>query len=155
MRSTVGAMISRLLVLLVAAPLAGCASFSDSRLVPGMSTGADVEAMFGQPANRIVKPDDGSVLYYPQGPMGRKSYAVVLDANGKLQAIEQRLTDENIAKIKIGSTTVQEVRELFGPSFTRTSLPWQGLDVWENKWAMSQCPTCFGYISQPTASFAK
>ncbi len=73
------------------------------------------------------------MLYYPQGPMGRKSYAVSLDANGKLQAIEQRLTDEIIAKINVGVTTAQQVRELLGPSLTHTTLPWKGRDVWEYK----------------------
>ncbi|MFH1602867.1 MAG: outer membrane protein assembly factor BamE, partial [Pseudomonadota bacterium] len=54
--------------LLAAALLAGCASLDDSGLVPGQSTGADVEAMFGRPAERVVKPDGGNVLYYPGGP---------------------------------------------------------------------------------------
>ena len=88
----------------------GCASFSNSGLVAGKATGADVEAMYGRPAARVVKPDGGSVLYYPGGPLGHTSYAVVLGTDGKLQAIEERLTDENIAKIMVGTTTAQQVR---------------------------------------------
>lgn len=119
--------------LLASALLAGCASFSDSGLVAGKSTGADVEAMFGRPAERVVTPDGGSVLYYPRGPQGRTTYAVVLGAEGRLQAIEQRLTDENIAKITVGTTTAQQVRELLGPSLIHSSLPRLGRDVWEYK----------------------
>lgn len=119
--------------LLAATLLAGCASFSDSGLVPGKATGADVEAMFGRPAARVVKPDGGSVLYYPRGPMGGTSYAVLLGADGKLQAIEQRLTDENIAKIIVGTTTAQQVRELLGPSLIHSGSGWKRLDVWEYK----------------------
>ncbi len=119
--------------LLAASLLAGCAHLGNSGLVVGQSTGAEVVAKFGQPANRVARPDGGSVLYYPGGPMGHTSYAVVLRADGKLQAIEQRLTDENFAKIMVGTTTAKQVLELLGPSFIHTSSTWQGLDVWEYK----------------------
>jgi len=124
---------STLCGLLAATLLAGCASFSDSGLVVGQSTGAEVIAKFGQPANRVVKPDGGSVLYYPQGPMGHTTYAVALGADGRLQAIEQRLTDANFAKITPGTTTKQQVLELLGPSFIHTGSTWQGRDIWEYK----------------------
>ena len=124
---------STLFGLLAATLLAGCASLGDSGLLPGKATGAEVEAMFGRPAERVMKPDGGSVLYYPGGPIGRTSYAVSVGADGKLQAIEQRLTDENIAKIMVGTTTAQQVRELLGPSLIHTKLPWQERDVWEYK----------------------
>ncbi len=124
---------ANILGMLAATLLAGCASFGDSGLVAGQATGAEVIAKFGRPADRVVNPDGGSVLYYPRGPMGRNSYAVMLDAGGKLQAIEQRLTDANIAKIRIGTTTAQQVRELLGPSLIHTSLPRLERDVWEYK----------------------
>ena len=126
MRSTISG-------LLAASLLAGCAHLSDSGLVVGQSTGAEGVAKFGQPANRVAKPDGGSVLYYPQGPYGHTSYAVVLGADGKLQAIEQRLTDENFAKIIPGTTTAKQVLELLGPSLIHNTLPWQGREVWEYK----------------------
>ncbi len=119
--------------LLAASLLAGCASLGNSGFVVGQATGADVIAKFGQPANRVVKPDGTSVLYYPEGPLGRDSYAVLLGADGKLQAIEQRLTDENFAKIQVGTTTKQQVLELLGPSFIHTSSTWQKRDIWEYK----------------------
>jgi len=117
--------------LFAATLLAGCASYSGSGLVVGESTGAQVEALMGQPAERAVKPDGGSVLYYPRGPAGRDTFAVLLGADGKLQAIEQRLTDANIAKIVLGTTTAAKVRELFGPSLIHSSLPRLERDVWE------------------------
>ena len=118
--------------LLTATVLTGCASLGDSGLIPGIATGADVIAKFGQPVDRVVNPDGASVLYYPRGPLGRTSYAAVIDANGKLQAIEQRLTDENIAKIKPG-WTARQVRELLGPSLIHTRLTWRPTEVWEYK----------------------
>jgi len=117
--------------LLAATLLAGCASYSGSGLVVGKSTGTEVEASMGRPAERLTKPDGGSVLYYPRGPAGRDTFAVLLGADGKLRAIEQRLTDEYFAKIVPGTTTAAQVRELIGPSMIHSSLTWQKRDVWE------------------------
>jgi hypothetical protein len=116
---------------LAAALFSGCASYSGQGLVTGKSTAAEVEALMGKPAERVEKPGGGSVLYYPRGPMGRETYAVVLGADGKVQAVEQRLTDANIAKLVLGTTTAREVREIFGPPPTTTRLPRLQRDVWE------------------------
>ena len=116
---------------LAAGLLSGCASYSGSSLVAGKSTAAEVEALMGKPAERIEKPGGGSVLYYPRGPAGRETYAVSIGADGKVQSVEQRLTDANIAKLVRGTTTAKEVRELFGPPPTTTRLPRLERDVWE------------------------
>ncbi|MBK5105146.1 MAG: hypothetical protein JJE42_12935 [Burkholderiales bacterium] len=85
----------------------------------------------GKPAERVEKPGGGSVLYYPRGPYGRETYAVSIGADGKVQAVEQRLTDANIGKLVLGTTTAREVRELFGPPAVTTRLPRLQRDVWE------------------------
>lgn len=111
--------------------LAGCASYDGRGLVPGTSTGADVEALMGRPVERVAKPDGGSVLHYPRNPSSRENFAVTVGADGKLQSIEQRLTDANVAKIVLGSTTAAQVRDLIGPSVTYSSLPRIERDIWE------------------------
>jgi len=111
--------------------LAGCASYSGNSLVAGKSTAAEVEALMGKPAQRVEKAGGGSVLYYPRGPAGRETYAVSIAADGKVQAVEQRLTDANIATLVLGTTTAREVRELFGPPPTTQRLPRLQRDVWE------------------------
>jgi hypothetical protein len=116
---------------LAACLLSGCASYSGSSLRAGQSTAADAEALMGKPAERVEKPGGGSVLYYPRGPAGRETYAVSVGADGKVQAVEQRLTDENIAKVVRGTWTTREVRELFGPPSFTTRLPRLERDVWE------------------------
>jgi hypothetical protein len=116
---------------LAASLLSGCASYSGSSLVAGKSTAAEAEALMGKPAERVEKPGGGSVLYYPRGPAGRETYAVSIGADGKVQAVEQRLTDANIAKVVLGTTTAREVRELFGPPPTTQRLPRLQRDVWE------------------------
>ena len=116
---------------LAAGLLPGCASYSGSSLVAGKSTVAEVEALMGKPAERVEKPGGGSVLYYPRGPAGRETYAVSIGADAKVQAVEQRLTDANIATLVAGTTTAREVRELFGPPPTTQRLPRLQRDVWE------------------------
>ena len=130
----------KLCALLPALFLVGCVSYDGRGLVPDKSTAAEVEADMGRPAERVVKPDGSSVLYYPRGPSGRHSYAVLLGPNGRLQAIEQRLTDANIAKIVPGTTSAREVRELFGPPPTTSRLPRLGRDVWEYKMGDTTLP---------------
>lgn len=85
----------------------------------------------GKPAERVETPGGGSVLYYPRGPAGRETYAVTIGADGKVQSVEQRLTDANIAKVVLGTSTARQVRELFGPPATTTRLPRLHRDVWE------------------------
>jgi hypothetical protein len=116
---------------LAAGLISGCASYSGSSLVAGKSTAADVEALMGKPAERIEKPGGGSVFYYPRGPAAGVTYTVSIGADGKVQAVEQRLTDANIAKVVLGTTTATAVRELFGPPSRTQHLPRLPRDVWE------------------------
>jgi len=115
----------------VAGLVSGCASYSGSSLVAGKSTAADVEVLMGKPAERAERPGGGSVLYYPRGPAGRETYAVSIGADGKVQAVEQRLTDANIARLVRGTTAAREVREIFGPPSTTGRLPRLEREVWE------------------------
>ena len=116
---------------LAAGLLSGCASYSGSSLVAGKSTAAEVEALMGKPAERIEKPGGGSVFYYPRGPAAGETYAVSIGADGKVVSVEQRLTDANIAKLVLGTTTAKEVRALFGPPSRTAHLPRLPRDVWE------------------------
>jgi hypothetical protein len=118
-------------ICLAAGLLAGCASYSGSGLVAGKSTAAEVEALMGKPAEQAETPGGGSVLYYPRGPGGRETFAVAIGADGKVRAVEQRLTDANVAKVVRGTTTAREVRELFGPPVTTVRFPRLERDVWE------------------------
>ena len=115
----------------LAALVSGCASYSGYGLVAGQSTAAEAEALMGKPAERIERPGGGSVLYYPRGPAGRETFAVVIGADGKVQAVEQRLTDANIAKLVLGTSTTRDVRELFGPPSQTTHFARLQRDVWD------------------------
>lgn len=114
-----------------AALVAGCASFDGRGLVPGKSTAADVEALMGAPTEKTTATDGDSVWYYAQQPAGLQTFAVRLTPAGVLRGIEQRLTEENLAKLVPGVTTASETRELLGPSW-RTSRNFRSdREVWD------------------------
>ena len=118
------------LIAVLAAALAGCASYDGSSLVPGKSTTADIQATMGAPAER--QPSGPlTVWWYPRGPMGFHTYALLVGADGVLKSVEQRLTVQNVQKVTPNSWTKKEVRELFGPPFMVSTLPRLEREVWE------------------------
>ena len=110
---------------------AGCASMTGSALVPNKSTAADVQAQMGTPVERLTAPGGGSVWWYPHSPFGFHSYAVVLGPDNVVRSVEQRLTVENVKRVRQNEWTRKEVRELFGPPFFVSTLPRMGREVWE------------------------
>lgn len=99
----------------VAALLSGCAQFYPVGIVPGTSTASDVQARMGEPAERASQANGDSFWYYAGGRIARQTYAVHIGANGVVQAVDQRLTEENVNRIIAEKTTMKEVRELMGP----------------------------------------
>ena len=97
--------------------LAACAG---NPLVPGQSTADDVRASMGAPAETRPGPNGETVYYYPQLPWGHATYVARVGADGKLIAVEQRLTEDNVKRVVRDKTTMKEVRDLLGP-------PWEPL----------------------------
>jgi hypothetical protein len=119
------------ILLLAVALLQGCASFSGAGLVPGTSTAAEVEALMGAPAERITAAGGDSLWFYPRQPTGLHTYAVRLSPEGVVRSVEQRLTEANLKKIVVDTTTAKEVRELLGPPWRTSHLALSDRDVWE------------------------
>jgi len=117
-------------ILAAALLVAGCASYDGRGLQPGKSTAAEVQALMGVPDEWQPSPG-GSIWWYSRGPLGWHSYAVDLGSDGVLRGIEQRLTVENVKQVKAGEWTKKEVRGLFGPPFTVSTLPRLRREVWE------------------------
>jgi hypothetical protein len=97
--------------------LAGCASFDGRGLAPGQSTLADVERVMG-PAAEKRQVGNETWYYYPRQPFGRKTFVARVAPDNRLVAIEQRLTDENVARVVVNTTRAEQVRDLFGPPWT-------------------------------------
>jgi len=95
--------------------LAGCASMPGTpKLEPGKSTAQDVAKQMGKPAMERARPDGGKVQYFTTLPVGRETYAVTLGADGVVRGMEQRLTQDNVQKVKVGMKK-EEVLQLLGP----------------------------------------
>ena len=125
-----------LLLLWVALAIGGCASYDGRGLVPGASTGSQVEALMGSPALRVTRPDGSTVLYFPRSPQGRHVYAATVGPDGVLRELDQRLTWANINRLMAGTTTAKDAREIFGPPYpyTISRMPFKPLEVWEYRW---------------------
>jgi hypothetical protein len=117
-----------ILALVAAATLAACAGVGEG-LVPGQSTAADVEAKMGRAADKRVAPGGETVYYYPQLPWGYATYAARIAPDGRLVAVEQRLTLENTGKLKPGATRAEDILDLLGPPFEPMHAM-SGLDIW-------------------------
>lgn len=120
----------RWLAAVLVALLAGCAGYGGSNLVPGRSTAAEVRASMGAPAMIVHKPDE-TWWYYPRGYFARETFVARIGADGVLRGIEQRLTLDNIKYVQIGYSTMNDVRELFGPPHDITRFDRLKRTVWE------------------------
>jgi hypothetical protein len=110
--------------------LAGCAGYDGRGLAPGVSTAADVQALMGTPAERRAGPDGETVLWYPKLPYGRASYAARIAPDGRLIAVEQRLTEENLEHLAKGKMTSEQVHDLFGPPNKINQFPRMQREIW-------------------------
>ncbi len=113
--------------------LAGCAGYSGSGLAPGRSSAAEVEAVMGPAAATRPGPDGETVLWFPRMPYGDGTYAARVGADGRLVAIEQRLTEENIARIERGRTTADQVLDLVGPPYRVDQFARMEREIWTYK----------------------
>ena len=121
---------------LAAGLLGGCASFDGRGLQPG-APAADVEALMGPAADKRAEGSE-TWLYFPRQPYGYAMYVARIGADGKLVAIEQRLTDENVAKIERNKWTADQVRELIGPPYTAMNFARMQRDIWEYRYRSLQ-----------------
>lgn len=117
--------------------VAGCATYRD--LQPGQSTRADVEAALGRPAEQRVRADGETWLYYPKQPFSRKVLVARVAPDGKLIAVEQRLSEEYIAKLIPNQSRREDVLALFGQPYERLNVPRMERDMWT--WHMRQYAT--------------
>jgi outer membrane protein assembly factor BamE (lipoprotein component of BamABCDE complex) len=90
--------------------------------------------VMGSPAARIKRSDGDEILYFPRYPDGRVCYAVTIGSDSVMKGIEQRLNRANFAKILVGKSTRDQVRELIGPPSHILHQQFKGSDVWEYPW---------------------
>jgi hypothetical protein len=131
----------------MAAALAGCAGQVGYSFAPGTPR-QEVERVMGTAAERRAGPGGETVLYYPQGRYGWATYAARFGADERLIAMEQRLTEENIAKVVHGKTTREEVRGLLGPPFEPITIARMQREIWTYPMQLSGNPTPRWFLVQ-------
>ncbi len=118
---------------IAAAGLAGCASLQLPE--PGTPV-AQVEGKMGPAADKRVHSDGETWYYYPRQPHGLAMYVARVDKEGRLLSMEQRLTDENVARLEKGKTRADDVRDLLGPPWKVWPFPRMQRDIWEYRMAI-------------------
>jgi hypothetical protein len=114
--------------------LTGCAGYGE--LAPGRSTLADVEAVMGHAVEQHARSNGETWYYYPKQPIGRKTFVARVAPDGRLIALEQRLSEEYIAKLIPNHSRKEDVRELFGPPYESLTYPRMERETWS--WHMRQ-----------------
>ena len=125
----------------------GCAT-EGRGLVAGQSTAADVEAGMGPAADKRPAPGGETVYYYPRLPWGYATYAARIAPDGRLVALEQRLTLENTEQLKVGATRAEQVRDLLGPPFEPMHQRLSGNDLWTYPMRIPGYPTPRWFLVQ-------
>ena len=126
--------------------LAGCAGFDGRGLAPG-TPAAEVERVMGPAADKRVH-DGETWLYFPRQPYGQATYVARIDRDGRLIVIEQRITDDNLARIVPGKTRLDEVRELFGPPYTDTNFQRMQREILEYRMRSVSSPVPYAVYVQ-------
>jgi hypothetical protein len=98
------------------------------RLQPdaGQSSVEEVEKTMGAPGREGAQTRRETWYYYPRQPYGRKVFVARIAPDGRLIALEQRLNDENVARIVPNATRAEQVRDLFGPALPGAALRQDG-----------------------------
>lgn len=123
-------MMKRLLLLAAAAALAGCGTGEFRTPAPGFPS-SELESKMGPAADKRVHSDGETLYYYPRQPHGLAMFVARVDREGKVIAIEQRLTDDNVLKLVKGKTKTEDVRDLLGPPWKVWPFPRMQRDIWE------------------------
>jgi hypothetical protein len=120
---------NRALVFCAVALLAAC-STNPFLPKPGDSV-TQLEKEMGPAADKRVHSDGETWYYYPRQPHGLAMYVARVSQDGKVIAVEQRLTDQNVAQLQKGKSSADEVRDLLGPPWKVWPFPRMQRDIWE------------------------
>jgi hypothetical protein len=93
-----------------------------------------------QPAATRVLANGETWRYFPSQPFGRKMVVERVAPDGKVIAVEQRLSEEFIARLVPNHSRKEDVFALFGPPFETALYPRLDREVWS--WHMRQ----YGFI---------
>jgi hypothetical protein len=119
-------------ILFVLLSAAGCASLSGPPLLPGDSIDT-VKLKLGTPTASYSAGQE-QLLEYANGPMGQTTWMAHIGADGRLTRLEQVLTGEKFATIKVGSARHEDVLRAVGRPAEKSFLPLRDFEVWSYRY---------------------
>jgi hypothetical protein len=124
--------------------LPGCATVFGSPPLPG-ATEQEVITKMGAPANRY-RVGDQTLLEYPGGYYGQRTWMARLGPDGRLIAVEQVRTTERFGQIRINQSTKQEVLQMVGTPSETSWLSLPQLEVWAYRYKESEVWNSIMYV---------
>ena len=103
------------MVIAAALAVGGCAIDRLPALVTPGASATDVEARMGKPIAQGVLPNGERYWDYTLQPMGYHNYRVTFAPDERVQAVQDLLTNQNIARVEPGMSRAQ-VLDIVGPS---------------------------------------
>jgi len=120
-----------------AAALCGCTVLAPAALPAGTPI-ADARGRLAGPVAEYPLPNGGTRLEFAQGSYGREKHMLDFDANGRLVATTQVLTEANLNRMVPG-TPRDEVRLQLGRPVSVLAVPRQKLQVWNYRFVGGDC----------------
>ncbi len=125
----------------MAAACVACSGYGPSGLKAGASQ-AEVLAAMGPPTAEHPPPASAPAaakrLEYARGPMGKHTYMLDFDAQGRLLAWEQVLTEKRFFEVRKGWTQ-EELRRWLGTPSNIRGVGWRGQKVWSYRFESPFC----------------
>ncbi len=121
----------------IALALAACASYSPSGLRTG-ATLAEVERDMGPRTGEYPLPGNARRVEFARGPLGKHTYLLDFDANGRLLSWQQVLTEAKFAEVQPGMTRQQVLLLLGRPSHVMW-LSYQKRQLWSYRYDAVFC----------------
>ena len=117
--------------------LPACDNQRISQLEEGVASEGDVKMKFGEPEKIWDGENGAKILEYNRQPAGTQNYMITIGADGKMSALRQVLTPQNLAKITPGMM-MEDVRKMLGKPMKIT--PYELKMQWHYDWRYMDGP---------------
>lgn len=121
----------------VVALLSSCASYGPQGLPKGAPKALVIERM-GVPAMEISREPGALRMVYPRGPMGRHTWMVDMDDQGRLIGWHQALVLEQLLELPVGMTA-PDILFRIGPPAERRPRGLKPGQLWSYRYPTNDC----------------
>jgi hypothetical protein len=121
--------------------LAACTTYGPQSVPPGSGMAQVLERLgpaTARPAPLPDQPQASSRLEFARGPMGKHTYMLDFDAQGRMLRWEQVLTEARFFQVAPGWSESQVRAQLGTPSHVR-AVGWRGETVWSYRYESPFC----------------